>query len=312
MVAFASNRAKPLFPRGPSLLTRTLWLVLLAVSMMAIDFRMHVLDGVRNGLHALIYPVRLLADLPNETFAKVSDLTRSKKALVAENQILKAEQFKQNAKLQKMASLEAENLRLRALVGSAPRVHEKVTIAKILTVSLNDPFRQRFLLNRGTLHKVHVGQTVIDANGIVGQVVKTELAQSHVILITDIEHALAVENVRTGVRSIIYGTGDPNALKLPYLPNNADFVVGDQLVATGLDGKFPADYPVAEIIMVEPQHGLPFSKVYAKPIAHLDRIREVLLLWPQPAKAPLTPQNLVEPVPLSNELPGLPTQEATP
>jgi rod shape-determining protein MreC len=99
------------------------------------------------------------------------------------------------------------------------------------------------------------------------------------MLITDPNHALPVQVNRNGLRSIAVGTGRANQLELTYLPNNADIRVGDQLVTSGLGGRFPYGYPVGTVVRVEQDPRQPFAKVVAQSNARLDRNREVLLVW---------------------------------
>ena len=55
--------------------------------------------------------------------------------------------------------------------------------------------------------------------------------------------------------------------------------MGDLLVTSGLGGRYPAGYPVAEVTSVVHQPGDEFLEVVATPTAHLNRGREVLLVW---------------------------------
>jgi rod shape-determining protein MreC len=120
---------------------------------------------------------------------------------------------------------------------------------------------------------------VVDANAVVGQVTHVSPLSASVLLITDATHALPVQVNRNGLRTIALGTGLINRLELPHLPNNADIEVGDLLNTSGLGGSFPPGYPVAEVIEVKREPGQPFAYVIAQTTAHLDRIREVLLVW---------------------------------
>ncbi|NND65638.1 MAG: rod shape-determining protein MreC [Gammaproteobacteria bacterium] len=273
--------ANRLFRRGPSLLTRTIGLMILAVVLMAADSQYNHLGHVRNILQTVATPIRWLAVAPVQISRYANEIVTSRRQLHSQNAKLSNQLLSQAIKLQQLAALEAENHRLRALMGSTPKVDAQASIAEVTAIDLDNRFRQRLVINQGKRSGVFIGQTVIDANGIVGQVLSIEPSSAVVILITDIEHAIAVETVRNGVRTILTGTGDVQQLDLPFLPNNTDIVVDDRLVASGLDGKFPAGYPVADIVSVTQQPGLPFAKVEAQPVAALDRLHEVLLLWPE-------------------------------
>ncbi|HEY9183167.1 MAG TPA: rod shape-determining protein MreC, partial [Gammaproteobacteria bacterium] len=171
-----------------------------------------------------------------------------------------------------------ENERLRNLLESRGRVGSRALVAEILAVDL-DPYRQRFDLNRGFVNGVFVGQALIDAQGVVGQVVRVGPFTSEALLITDADHAVPVSVNRNGLRTIAVGTGDSSRLRLPYLTNNADIVVGDLLISSGLGGVFPAGYPVGRVLEVRLRPDQSFAEVIAEPASALDREREVLLVW---------------------------------
>ena len=120
-----------------------------------------------------------------------------------------------------------------------------------------------------------------------GQVINATPLSSTVLLITDTSHALPVQVLRNGLRTIAVGTGRITELKLPYLPTNSDIVEGDLLVTSGLGGKFPPGYPVATVTRIDRSPDAPFSTVVAQPRAHLDRSREVLLVWTVPNQIPV-------------------------
>jgi rod shape-determining protein MreC len=89
-----------------------------------------------------------------------------------------------------------------------------------------------------------------------------------------------VEIERTGLRTIAVGTG--TGLALPYLPANADVKQGDLLITSGLGGVFPQGYPVGRVSGVSREAVQPLAQVRATPLARLDRVREVMLVWFRP------------------------------
>ena len=182
------------------------------------------------------------------------------------------------ARLQQFEALEAENMRLRDLVGSSFKIGDRVLIAELLAVDL-DPYKQQVVINQGSLAGVFVGQPVLDANAVMGQVIQVTPMTSTVLLITDASHALPVQVNRNGLRTIAFGTGRIHELELPHLPHNADIREDDLLVTSGLAGHFPPGYPVARVTQVNREPGEPFATVIATPSAHLERTREVLLVW---------------------------------
>jgi len=188
-------------------------------------------------------------------------------------------------RLQRLAALEAENRRLRDLLGSSRRLEERVLIAELLAVAL-DPYRHQVLIDKGSGSGAYVGQPVLDANAVMGQIVRVSPLSATVLLITDVEHSLPVQVLRNGLRAIAQGTGLVQGLELLHLPKNVDIRVGDELVTSGLGGRFPAGYPVARVVAVREEPGRPFAIVRAAPLARLDRTREVLLVWSRSAEPP--------------------------
>lgn len=244
---------------------------------MVVDHRYHHLEGLRNYLSFVVYPIQWLVDTPIRVATDIVQYAHTYSHLVQENATLRQAQLLQNAKMQKFLSLEAENNRLRTLLQSRPRSGESLLVAEIIHAD-SDPFIHRVIVDKGDNQGVALGQPVIDASGIVGEVIEVHPHMSRVILLTDVSHGISIENVRNGVRGIAVGTGSIKTLELQHVPNTIDFAVGDNLVTSGLDGRYPPGYPVGVISKIEHEPGESFAKVQVIPAAHLDRTRQVLLL----------------------------------
>ncbi len=267
-----------LFIHGPSRTLRLLVLVALSIATMVLDHQRHHLDVLRSTLTVVVYPLRYLVDLPFSAGHWLSESLSTRSELLNENSRLHEEALILKARLQRLYSLEAENSRLRGLLESSSRVRERILIAELLAVDLA-PFSRHIILDKGELHGVYPGQAIIDANGIMGQIIEVSPLQSTAVLITDPNHTIPVEVNRNGLRTIASGMGEINRLSLAHLPNNADILVGDLLVSSGLGGRFPAGYPVARVSLVNRSPDSPFAHVEADPLASLESSREVLLLW---------------------------------
>jgi len=261
-----------------SLGLRFLMLSVASLSLMFLDHRDDHLSRLRQAFSVIVYPIQAGVSLPFKTWRWAQTSLEDRAALLTENAELKSEQLHYNVRLQRMAALEAENIRLRAMLDSSARVADRVLVAEILAVDL-DPYRQRFSINRGLGDGVYVGQALLDANGVVGQIVGVETFTSEAVLISDADHAVPVAVNRNGLRTIAVGTGDSGRLSLPYLTNSADIQAGDLLVSSGLGGVFPSGYPVGRVLEVHRRPGQSFAEVVAAPAADLDRDREVLLVW---------------------------------
>jgi rod shape-determining protein MreC len=252
--------------------------VVLSIGLMLTDHRQHHLEDFRALLSNLTAPLHYVANAPMLAGEWLHGQFSSRKELLAENDALRRQNLRLMAQQQKMLSLESENMRLRDLLDSSFKVGDRVLIAELMAVDL-DPYRQQVVIDKGSVSGVYPGQAVLDANAVMGQVVNVSTFSSTVLLITDASHALPVEINRNGLRTVALGTGRLNELTLPHLASNADIQVGDQLMTSGLGGIFPAGYPVAEVTEVAQEAGRPFLRIRAKPNAHLERVREVLLVW---------------------------------
>ena len=265
-------------PDSQALGLRFLLLATLSILMLVLDQRDNHLDTVRKAIGAAVYPLRVVVDAPVATWHWINETTTSRNELQLENSRLNAERLLTRFRLQRFAALEAENTRLRAMLEATERGRNRVRVAEIMSVSAN-PFRHDLIIDKGSRAGVYDGQAMIDADGVIGQIVETGLLSSEGILISDPDHALPIVVNRNGLRTIAVGTGEYDRLDLPFLPNNADIQVGDLLVTSGLGGKFPAGYPVAVVneVIRNPQQS--FAEVSATPEAALNQVRELMLIW---------------------------------
>ena len=268
---------KPL--RGPSNLTRLVLLLALSAGLMVLDHRGQHLEQTRATLRVLLYPVQLIASVPAAMYSGLTDFFAFGSSLRNDNDQLKTERLQLLARLQQFEAIEAENERLRALLGSASRVADRALAAELLEVSL-EPFTRRIIVSRGMRDGVTVGQPVIDAHGIMGQITDVTLHMSTATLITDPGHAIPVLVNRSGLRAIVIGSGDQDTVKIPYLTAVADIKEGDLLVSSGMGGTFPAGYPVAEVIRIVADPNEAFLDITARPAARLNHSKQVLLVWP--------------------------------
>lgn len=290
-MATLTSDSRPIIGRGPPLGARFFFLGLISITAMVVDHRGPELEKIREWIRIGIQPMYLVVQTPRAAWEWVTGSFADRDRLRTENAQLNEQLRKANVKLLQLESLQAENLRLRAIRAASTGLGQRTLIAEIMQVDV-DPFRHRVLINKGTHNGVFKGQAVVDAYGIFGQVTRAGRFASEVILISDSEHALPVQVNRNGIRSIAVGTGDLHKLTLPFLTVDSDVRANDLLVSSGLGGIYPAGYPVARVATVKRDPAETFAVVEAKPLAKLDRTREVLLLWsdrPKPAEAPAAP-----------------------
>ena len=283
MVASRESSNNP--GRVPALGLRVLGLIFISILLMYFDNRDNHLDTVRKSIGAAVYPLRVIVDAPVRLWVWLGDSTTSRNDLEIDLGRLKAERLLTNARLQKLNSLEAENARLRAMLDARAKVRDKTRVAEIMSVDAN-PYDHSLVIDVGTQDGVFDGQALVDADGVVGQVIEAGLMTSQAMLISDTDHALPVEVNRNGLRTIVVGTGTIDSLELPFVVNNADIQVGDLLVTSGLGGAFPAGYPVGIVDSVTRLPHEPYADVTARPSASLGQVREVLLIWSAPATEP--------------------------
>ena len=251
---------------------------MVALALMVVDHRFNQLQTVRSTLATIAYPLQIMVDAPIQFFSRLWESFSRHEQLVLENRLLRQELMEIRARQLRFDALQMENDRLRALLHTSVQATERIQIAQLLAVDL-DPFRQQILINKGRLDGVYPGQPLINAEGVIGQILTPHWTHSSALLISDPSHALPVVVARTGLRSLAVGSGNPRRLILRHVPPQEDIEEGDLLLTSGLGGRFPADYPVARIVSVEHQPGQSFLQITAEPLAALDRSREVLLLW---------------------------------
>ena len=269
---------KPLFSHGPSPTIQLVFLVIVSLALMIIDHHFKHLNTVRSALALAVYPLQSVVDLPARFGVWVSDNIQDRQSLLQANRELEEENRITKAYLLKLTALEQENIRLRELLQSSAQFRrQQLRIAELLSVDL-DPYKQQIVINKGSHHGVRVGQPLLDANGVMGQIIHVTPLNATAILITDPSHALPVQLVRNGIRTLALGTGNSDRLLLNHIPTNSDIQLGDTVSTSGLGGRFPPDYPVAEITKIEHKSGESFAYVEARPLAQLDRTREVLII----------------------------------
>lgn len=244
-----------------------------------LDSRLDYFKPVRSVLSTVVYPIQVTASMPTSLVDWIEDFFQDREQLREKMTVLEASNMLQNIRLQKMQALERENMRLRELLGSSFRLQERVQVAELLTVDL-DPFSQQVVIDKGKNYGVYVGQPVLDAKGVMGQVTETSPLSSRVVLLTDPSHSIPVQINRNGLRAVVTGRGLGEKLQMDFLPHNADIRVGDLLVTSGLGGRFPVGYPVGEVIAVDFPQGKAFADIKVEPAANLATSREVMLVLP--------------------------------
>ena len=276
MVNSRANSSNP--ARIPALGMRVLLLMAMSILLMVLDHRQNHLDAVRRAIGAAVYPIQVVVDAPFRLWEWLGEGVSDRDELQLELSRLQAERLLTHARLQRLTALEAENARLRDLLEARAQVRDEIRVAEIMAVDAN-PYRHNIVIDIGSREGAYDGQAIVDAAGVIGQIIETGLTTSQAMLISDPSHSLPVEVNRNGLRTIASGTGEFGRLVLPFVTNNADIQPGDLLVTSGLGGAFPSGYPVAVVETVNRIPQEPFADVTAVPAAALEQVREIMLIW---------------------------------
>ena len=285
------------FKRDPSLTAHLFWAVLLSVGLMLLDRSVPFFQPVRNIMSLSILPLQYIVHAPIRAVSFLTQSVTTQKNLVTENARLRAHELLLESRLQRLSILEQENEQLRELLKSTPQAGGRTQVAQLLAVSL-DPNLDQVIIDRGAKQGVYVGQPVVDAYGVVGQVVDVWPLTSKVMLLTDPRSAIPVTAMDTGVRSIAVGLGSSGRLTLTHVPADEVIHPGDIWVSSGLGMRYPVGYPVAKVFRVVRDYRQRVQSVELMPLARLDQVQYVLLVWPsRPALMKAVEKALNAPIP---------------
>ncbi|MDP3662297.1 MAG: rod shape-determining protein MreC [Nitrosomonas sp.] len=272
--------APQFFRHGPGPFARLFVFALLSCLLIVGDTRFKYFPQLRQAIGVVIFPLQKIAYIPANIYDQVEEFIASFN-LLEENIKLRQIYLENREQLLKLASLEAENIHLRNLLGAVQHIETKTrtkaVLAKILYTP-RDPFNHKIILNKGSQHHIQLGQAVIDDKGIVGQITQLYPWSSEVTLLTDRDHSVPVQVVRNSLRSVVSGTGKNDQLELRYLSVNTDIQRGDQLVTSGIGGVYPPGIPVATVLRIERDPTGDFAQIISTPVAGVDRNRQVLIL----------------------------------
>jgi rod shape-determining protein MreC len=290
----------PFFKRGPTPLVRLLLCSLLSIALLIADSRYGYLEGIRKVVSVIVYPLQRLAAAPRAMLDTLGEFFVTQNSLRTENAKLAAQSLNDAVMLRKYAALAAENAHLRDLLAARQRFPESTVFAEILYAG-RDLFTRKIVIDKGQQQGVKAGQPVIDQIGVIGQVTRIYPWLAEVTLITDKDQTVPVQNLRNGLRAVLGGTGNDGQLELKFIPLNADFQTGDQLVTSGIDGVYPPGLPVAVVSNVERNAAYLFATITCKPLAGVTSHSQVLVLNGEskaperPAEEPRAPTRVKKP-----------------
>ena len=261
-------------------MARLVFFAMLSLLLLFVDARYRYLESTRSALSVLVSPIQRLATLPGALWQQTSDfiITQStQRVLIKQNDDLNQQHQLDAAQLLQLQALELENQQLRNLEGLPIRNEFSTQLAEIIYAE-RDVFKRKVLINKGADAEVRIGQVVMDDVGIVGQITRVYPWLSEVTLVTEKDHAVPVQVLRNGLRTIVFGAGDASQLSLRYMPTSADIQSDDVLVTSGIDGIYPPGIPVAKVVKVERDAAYPFAHVTCLPLAGVDKHRHLLIM----------------------------------
>jgi rod shape-determining protein MreC len=278
----------PFFKRGPAPLAKLVFFVIVSLALLVSDLNLRYLEAFRQGLSVLAYPLQMAAATPADFVRNASNYFSSLVRLQIENKDLKSKQLQGAERLLRLDQLEQENRHLRALLEARERLPVKSVVAEIMYTA-KDPFSRKVILDKGDQAGIAAGQAVVDASGVIGQITRVFPMQSELTLLTDKDQAIPVMIVRSGLRAVLFGSGN-GLMELRYLAANADVQPGDKVVTSGLDGVFLAGLPVATVAKVERDQAQTFARIPCLPAAGVEQFSHVLVLGQRENLPPRPPE----------------------
>ena len=267
----------PFFKQGPSSNARLAFFALLGIALLVIDSRTGLLNAMRQGIGTVLYPLQRTLLVPRDALSMSTDYLTEIHRLRAENAELRRIETANARQLLQVEQLAQENRQLRELTGARDRAAVKSVVAEVL-YDTRDPFTRKLVLDKGLQHGVGVGQPVVDAQGVVGQVTRVFPLSAELTLVTDRNMTIPVQVQRTGLRAIASGGAEPGRMELRYMSVNADLKEGDVVATSGLDSLYPAGLPVGRIVTVDRGRTGNFARVIVEPVAGVERSRLLLVL----------------------------------
>ncbi|MDS6632832.1 rod shape-determining protein MreC [Klebsiella michiganensis] len=285
---------KPIFSRGPSLQIRLILAVLVALGVIIADSRLGTFSQIRTYMDTAVSPFYFVSNGPRELLDSVSQTLTTRDQLELENRALRQELLLKNSDLLMLGQYKQENARLRELLGSPLRQDEQKMVTQVIS-TVNDPYSDQVVIDKGSVNGVYEGQPVISDKGVVGQVVAVAKLTSRVLLICDATHALPIQVLRNDIRVIAAGNGCTDDLQLEHLPVPIPIFASATCWSLRVSAsRFPEGYPVGVVSSVKLDTQRAYTVIQARPTAGLQRLRYLLLLWGADRNGanPMTPEEV--------------------
>ncbi len=252
------------------------WLLLVSIMLILLDkfsFISTVRDFLAVHIHQQVVAVKYrVSSYPQWVFLQKS----AQRQLETENSQLRR-QIERDAILIKQQNnhgydiLEIESLR------SQPKLYDdfKVILARGV-IDVNYLINNKLLIDQGANNKIEVGNTVVNKEGVIGQIGLVSPTNAQVMLITNPDYKVYVQNSVSKSMMLIQGVGNNN-LTVKYMNKNDKTKIGDILVTTGLDDVYPANLPVARVTKVFYENN-GFNAALCEPVVNFNKLQYVLVL----------------------------------
>jgi len=276
-----NTQNKTIFSKESFLGLRVFCWMIVSLVLMIGDHQYGYFSHLKSFLSVIVSPIHYSVNVPYKVFNSFSNYLISYNNLLNENTKLQTRQLLLEAKIQQLSSLENENTQLHELLNASktiPHNNNKIIVAQILNINSN-PFDQEIVIDKGQNYDLYVGQPIIDAHGLIGQIISVNAITSRAVLLTSSKSAIPVENGRNGIRGIAVGNGTTDTISLAYMPNTADIQIGDLFTTSGLGTKFPKGYAVGKVISIEYPVKERFAVIKLAPAANLNKLNKILLTW---------------------------------
>lgn len=303
-MSVAGHTPPPFFRRGPAPLAQLAVFVFVSLVLVVADVRFDALWHARTAAGVVLSPVQQALAFPAGAAQRMAEYFTWLSTALSENRELQRERSEAAPRLLRQHHLEDENRRLRALLDLRERLPVNGRIAEVLYAA-RDPFSRHVIIDKGSQHDIGEGQAVIDAHGVVGQVVRVFPLTAEVALLTDSNQAIPVQVERNGLRAVLFGAG-AGRLELRYLAANADVQPGDRIMTSGLDNVYLPGLPVARVLGRDNESAHAFARVLCEPLAGVETQGMVVVL-PSPAGKTAPPEGFEAP---KGRAPDAPARDA--
>ena len=218
------------------------------------------------------------------------------RSTAVENEQLKARLARTESDLHAARQAEAENERLKALLGLNEKHDIKSVPARVIA---RDPsiWFNTITINRGSSSGVAVNMPVVTGGGIVGRVITVSPWASQVMLITDEKAgagAVVGQLGQSGALGSVRGRADlgVGVIEMRYVSGLEQVEVGDYVMTTGQDGIYPPGLNVGRVVDVKKGTATQAHQILIQPGAQLDHLEDVAVLLYQPPQR-ATPEQTV-------------------